>query len=185
MPVKEIELSNRASDYPEALSTYKDGEPPIWRVLLWPHRSLPKGGFAFFIAMSSFLLVIPLLPLIGTMAFWGLLPFLVLTIAALWFFLMRSYRDGQLVEELSLWEDHMTLVRLNPRSSPEPERQDWSANPYWVTVTNHDQPVEDYLTLSGGPREVQLGTFLTPEERRSLKQTIEDKLRALPQNQHH
>lgn len=179
MPIQHIDLTARASDYPEALCTNQTGEPPIWRVLLWPHRSLSKGGFVFFIAMTSFLLVLPVLPLIGTMALWGLLPFLLLTVAALWFFLMRSYRDGHLVEELSIWPDTITLVRLNPNSSPAPQRQDWAANPYWVKVNDHDTPVEHYLTLSGGPRDVELGTFLTPQERRELKTSLEDQLRAL------
>lgn len=174
MPVKHIHLDERASDYPEALSTYDD-KPPVFRVVLWPHRSLPRGGFVFFIAMTSFLLGIPLLGLIGTMALWGLLPFLVLTIAMLWFFMMRSYRDGHLVEELSLWPDRMTLVRVSPREG----RLEWQANPYWVEVVRHDAPVKDYLTLKGGSREVELGAFLTPQERVALKEELDQELRFL------
>lgn len=174
MPIQHIDLSEGASDYPEALSTY-GGKTPLYRVLLYPHRSLPRGGFVFFIAATSFLLAIPLLPLIGTAALWGLLPFLIATIALLWFFIMRSYKSGQLVEEVSLWPDHMTLVRANPDGS----RQDWQANPYWVEVVSHDTPVPSYLTLRGGPREVELGIFLTPDERVALKEELEHKLRFL------
>lgn len=181
MPIQHIDLTARASDYPEALSTYKDGETPIWRVLLWPHRSLPRGGFVFFIAMTSFLLAIPMLPLIGTKALWGVLPFIVLTVAFLWFFLKRSYQDGHLVEELSLWPDRISLVRLNPRSSPTSKRQDWTANPYWVKINTFEKPVEHYLTLSGGTRDVELGTFLTAKERRELQSSLEEQLRALKQ----
>ena len=178
MPIKVIHLDTGASDYPEALCHYNN-QAPLWRALLWPHRSLPRGGFVFFIAMTSFLLLVPLLPLIGTAALWGLLPFLVLTVAALWFFMMRNYRDGYLVEEISLWPDHISLVRREPLG----HRKNWATNPYWVKINRHDAPVKNYLTLSGGPREVQLGTFLTPEERMDLKSQIEDQLRALPQNE--
>ncbi|SFR52539.1 DUF2244 domain-containing protein [Litoreibacter janthinus] len=174
MPIQHINLSKGASDYPEALSSY-EGKAPMYRVLLWPHRSLPRGGFVFFIAITCIMLTFPLLPLIGTAAIWVLLPFLVLTVALLWVFIMRSYRSGQLVEELSLWPDHMTLVRRNPDGT----RQDWEANPYWVEVISHDKPVEAYLTLRGGPREVEMGAFLTPEERIELKEELEDKLRFL------
>ena len=34
-----------------------------------------------------------------------------------------------------------------------------------------------YLTLQGGPREVELGAFLTPPERLGLKDTLERALR--------
>lgn len=174
MPIQHINLNERASDYPEALSNY-GGKTPLYRVLLYPHRSLPRRGFVFFIATTSVLLAIPLLPLIGTVAMWGVLPFLVLTVGLLWFFIMRSYRSGQLVEELSLWPDHMTLARTNPDGS----RQDWEANPYWVEVVSQDTPMPNYLILRGGPREVELGAFLTPEERVSLKEELDQKLRFL------
>ncbi|MEM9435019.1 MAG: DUF2244 domain-containing protein [Pseudomonadota bacterium] len=173
MPFQQIDLNERASDYPEALS--RSDTVPLYRVVLWPHRSLSRGGFVFFIGMTSFLLAIPLLGLIGTMALWGLLPFLILTISALWFFMMRSYRDGHLVEELSMWRDKVQLVRMSPKEG----RKDWSANPHWVQVVSHDAPVKHYLTLLGGPREVELGAFLTPEERLELKEELELKLRFL------
>ncbi len=171
MPIQHISSFGGASDHPEALSRWGD-TPPTYRVLLWPHRSLPKSGFVFFIGMTSFLLAIPLLPLLGTMALWGVLPFLVLTVSALWFFIMRSYRSGELMEELCLWPDHMSLVRIEPTG----RRQDWQANPYWVRVCKHKKPVENYLTLSGGDREVELGAFLSPEERLALKSEIEEEL---------
>lgn len=177
MPVELINLKTRASDYPEALATCNAGKPPLWRALLYPHRSMPRQGFVLFISITAVMLCMPLLPLIGTSALWGLLPFLLLTIAAVWYFIMRSYRDGHIVEELSIWGDQMTLVRLNPRGKER--RQEWSANPYWVAVQRHDAPVQNYLTLKGGEREVELGAFLSAEERLSLKAQIEDQLRSL------
>ena len=176
MPIEVIDLKTRASDYPEALSTH-NGEKPVWRAVLYPHRSMPAKGFVWFIGLTAALLSVPLFPLIGTPALWGLLPFLVLTIAGTWYFIMRNYRDGHVIEEISLWEDHMTLVRLNPRGKER--RQEWSANPFWVRVTRHDEPVENYLTLQGGEREVQLGTFLSPEERIDLKSQIETEISKL------
>lgn len=174
MPIQHINLSKGASDYPEALSTY-DGTAPLYRVVLWPHRSLPRRGFVIFIGLTCFMFSIPLLPLIGSGAVWVLLPFLVLTVTLLWVFIMRSYRSGQLVEELSLWPDHITLVRREPDGT----QQEWATNPYWVEVVSHDKPVETYLTLRGGPREVELGAFLSPEERGALKEELEEKLRFL------
>ena len=177
MPVEVIDFKDRASDYPEALSTYNDGQRPVWRALLYPHRSMPAQGFVWFIGITASLFALPLLALVGSPVLWGLLPFLVLTVAGTWYFLMRSYKDGHIIEEITLWEDHITLVHINPRGRER--RLDWSANPYWVQIQKHDEPVENYLTLKGGTRDVQLGTFLSPPERLDLKALIENEIRNL------
>ncbi len=168
MPIQRIDLTGRASDYPEALSTYSDTTPK-WRVLLYPHRSLPATGFVWVIVLLSAGLALPLLGVFGTNVLWGVLPFMMLTVAATWYFIMRSYRDGQIVEELSLWNDQLTLVRVEPKGA----RKDWQANPYWVQVAERDEPVKHYLTLKGGPREVELGAFLSADERLELKTMLE------------
>ncbi|MEM8820806.1 MAG: DUF2244 domain-containing protein [Pseudomonadota bacterium] len=36
---------------------------------------------------------------------------------------------------------------------------------------------ENYLTLKGGGREIELGAFLSPEERLSLAERLEDAIR--------
>ncbi len=174
MPIQHIDLNGRASDYPEALSTY-DAKTPVWRVLLYPHRSLPATGFVWVIAILTAGLSVPLFGVFGTAVLWGVLPFLLITIAGTWHLLMRSYRDGQIVEELSLWDDHIALVHVDPKG----RRKDWEANPYWVQVNERDEPVKHYLTLKGGPREVELGAFLSADERLSLKHQLEDELRSL------
>ncbi|WP_299302056.1 DUF2244 domain-containing protein [uncultured Litoreibacter sp.] len=174
MPIQHIDLAGRASDYPEALSTYND-KTPEWRVLLYPHRSLPATGFVWVIAVLCCGLSVPLFGVFGTAAFWGVLPFLIITVAALWGFIMRSYRDGHIVEELTLWQDRLTLVHIDPKGT----RKDWQANPYWVQVAEHKKPVKHYLTLKGGLREVELGAFLSAEERIALKHQLEDELKNL------
>lgn len=144
---------------------------------LWPYRSLPKRGFVWFVGGTAALISMPLWPLLGTWLLWGLLPFLMIAVGGLWWGLSRSYRDGDLIERLVLEEDRITLTRHNPRG-PE---QRWEANPYWVQVTLHPSggPVEDYLTLKGDGREVELGAFLSPEERRRLRGEV---LEALAQH---
>lgn len=126
------------------------------------------GGTAVFIA-------VPLLGLIGSPVLWGLLPFLLATIAAIWWALERSFRDGEIVEDLTLTPDQITLTRHGPRG----KRQDWQANPHWVRLTLHATggPVPQYLTMKGEGREVEIGAFLTEEERRRLCAEITDHLR--------
>ncbi|MGB1389779.1 MAG: DUF2244 domain-containing protein, partial [Paracoccaceae bacterium] len=72
---------------------------------LWPHQSLAPAGFAGFIAVTFVFLTLPLFALLGTVLLWGLLPFLMLALAALWFALGRSRRDAQVLEVLTLSPD--------------------------------------------------------------------------------
>lgn len=147
------------------------------RLHLWPYRSLPRRGMVWFLGGTSICIVVPLLGLIGTPVLWGLLPFLLATLAAIWWALEKSFRDAEIVEEMEITPDQVTLVRHGPRG----KRQDWQANPHWVRLTLHASagPVPQYLTMKGQGREVELGAFLTEVERRRLAAEITEVLRPL------
>ena len=147
------------------------------RLHLWPYRSLPRRGFVWFVGATAVLIAVPLLAVLGTPVLWGLLPFLLLALAALWWALERSYRDGEIIEDLELARDRMRLVRHGPRG----QHREWEANPYWVRVVRHEKggPVPHYLTLAGGPREVEIGSFLSEEERVALALDLTARLGAL------
>ena len=147
------------------------------RLHLWPYRSLPRRGMVWFLGGTSICIVVPLLGLIGTPVLWGLLPFLLATLAAIWWALEKSFRDAEIVEEMEITPDQVTLVRHGPRG----KRQDWQANPHWVRLTLHATggPVPQYLTMKGEGREVELGAFLTEVERRRLAAEITEVLRPL------
>lgn len=143
---------------------------------LTPYKSLTPEGFVWFIGVTATLIFMPLLSVLGTSVFWGLLPFVCAGLWAIWRALKRSWRDMDLYEEITLWPDRVRIERHDPRKPP----RDWEANPYWVTVHLHQKggPVPHYLTLRGGGREVELGAFLTPGERLSLKRQLDAELRA-------
>lgn len=132
--------------------------------LLWPHRSLSRHGFVWFIGLTSALLLLPLLTQLGRLALWALLPFLLGAVAAIWVALRRSYRTDS--EELSLTRDEIRITRHSPGKADRV----WAANPYWVrpALLPSGGPVPDYLTLTGNGRSVELGAFLTQRERRDL-----------------
>ena len=150
---------------------------PLAELHLWPHRSLPRRGFVWFIGISAALIAVPLLENLGSAAFWVLLPFLAASLGGVWLALARSYRDGELLEHLRLWPDRVELTRHNPRG----KTQEWSANPHWVTLQLYqtEGPVPAYLTLKGGGREVEIGAFLTDEERSTLYPELQGRLAAL------
>ena len=88
------------------------------RLHLWPYRSLPRKGFVWFIGMTATLIALPLLVLVGSPVLWGLLPFLLLTIAGIWWALDRSYRDGEIIEDLfGCFDDVARDERRTLRSS--------------------------------------------------------------------
>jgi uncharacterized membrane protein len=143
---------------------------------LWPHQSLSPMGFAGFILGTSLLITLPLLPLLGSAALWGLLPFLVVAISGLWWALRRSNRDNQILEVLELGPEDAQLTRHNPRGAP----QDWVCNRYWTTVELHEHggPVPNYVTLRGNGREVEIGAFLSEDERKELYHDLRRRIRA-------
>lgn len=176
MPYEWVKRIDRAPEDSGALSD-RGGDTPLAVLHLWPNRSLSRAGFAWIIGATGLLLLLPLIEALGTPALWGLLPFVLMALGGLWWGLRRNLRDGQLIEELRLFPDRIEVTRHNPRGP----RQTWQANPYWVTLNLHQTggPVPDYLTLKGGGREVELGAFLSPEERVTLHQELQRALAAL------
>ena len=155
-------------------------EAPLLALSLRPNRSLSQRGVTWVMALVALGLVMPLVPLGGTGAGWGMLPFLVAALAGLAWAFRRSFEDGRLIEEFRLWPDLVTVERIEPNGTV----QRWHANPFWVRPRLiENAPVEKYLTLTGNGREIELGAFLSPGERVELFDEISaalDRLKTLP-----
>ncbi len=155
---------------------------------LRPHTSLPRRGFVTFVAITFIALMLPLLAVLGTAVLWGLLPFILIVFGALWWGLQHSYKSAELREVLTITAKDTHLIRHNPRGAP----QEWTCNTYWVKPELHPKggpasgPVPFYLTLRGNARTVEIGTFLTPQERQILFGELNQVLRSLasPQPPH-
>ncbi len=142
----------------------------MYRVELWPHQSMTRPGLLWFMGISAAFLALPLIGLAGTVVFWGLLPFEVLAFIGLYFVIRRNGRDMQICEVLSIWRDEVRVERRDPTGRV----RRWLAAPMDVRVRLYqDAKVEDYLTLSGAGREIELGSFLSPEERVDLAEELE------------
>ena len=143
-------------------------------LVLWPHRSLPRRGFVIFIATTCVMFALPLLGVLGTSVLWGLLPFLLLAVAGVWYGLEHSYRTGRLREDLRISADQTHLTR-----SERGRVKDWACNTHWVRLGLHrNGPVPHYITLGGNGREVEIGAFLSEEERRRLHGELAARLEA-------
>lgn len=139
---------------------------PDWTLRLWPHNALSLRGFAWVIGISAAMLALPLVAVLGHTALWGLLPFAGVALAGLWAALRRNRQDRSVIEEMHLSRRGLHLRRTEARGAV----QDWRADPAWVALHLRPRggPVAQYLTLTGGGREVELGAFLTPAERLAL-----------------
>lgn len=177
MPVHWTITPQAPGNAPGAFALSRD-DGAEYRLDLSPHISMGPQGFARIILISAGFLALPLLAVLGTPVLWGLLPFAGLALWALWYALSRNAAErGRLHEDLTLTRDAITLTRTNPRA-PD---QHWQANPYWVRVRLADKgaKVDNYLTLEGGGRTVELGAFLSPEERAALHDELSLALRHL------
>jgi len=176
MPVQ-IETSERAPENTGALSRAAHDRPRL-RLVLTPHKSLTPEGFVWFIGLTAALISVPLLSILGTAVFWALLPFLVAAVTGVWFALKRSWKDRDIREEVAIWDDLIRLERTEPRRPP----RDWEANPHWVEVRliHAGGPVPNYVTLRGGGREVEVGAFLSEQERLGLHEFLDRHLRPVP-----
>lgn len=159
-----------------AADPFSRTDPPVLALTLWPNRSLTPRGSGWLIGLATVGFAMPLLALSGTGAAWGMLPFMVAVLAALYWAIRRSWRDGRLTEELRIWPDLITVVRREPKGTV----RRWHANPFWVRARLYeDGRVEKYLTLEGAGREIELGAFLSPWERETLYSEILETLRKI------
>lgn len=149
--------------------------PETTTLTLWPHQSLTRQGFAWFIGATAAMLAMPLAAVLGSPVAWVLVAFFLIPLWGVWRAVMANHKARSLHEELTLSAERLHLEHVPFRGSAKT----WDADPHWVTVNlRRDGPVEQYLTLRGGGREVELGAFLTPEERETLYGELNRRIRA-------
>ena len=158
----------------------EEAHQPV-RLRIWPHQSLTPEGFVWFIAPTALLFLLPLVAMLGSLIMWILLFFFACTMSAIWWAIMANRRHRMIEEELCLWPDRAVLRHQQPGKEP----LFWEANPYWIRLEMKAEggPVENYLTLKGGDRTVEIGAFLSAEERALLRRELEDALGRLRQIQ--
>lgn len=142
---------------------------------LWPYRSLLRKDFVLFMGATAAIIALPLITLLGTVILWVLLPFFAVMIWGLWTALNVSYKRGETLEHLVMTADKVRLTHTTPKGKV----LTWEANRYWTTAHLHPTsgPVENYITLRGGGRDVEIGAFLDADERLVLFDELEIALR--------
>ena len=149
------------------------GEEPLLSLIIWPHRSCNKKTFRLILIIIGFILIAPTFLFLNIGFALSILPFSLLSIFLLFFVGNKNFNDALLIEKLKIYPKKIILERKEANN----DIKKWHSNPYWTKVNIYNNgPVESYLTLKGNGKEVELGSFLTPEERINLKKLIEDTL---------
>lgn len=119
-------------------------------------------------------LAVPILPLLVQGVAGIMIGFAAITVVGLAFALWRNRRAGELREDIAIWPDLMAVTRQEANG----QLRHWCADPMQVRL--HLDPIgppEQYLTLTGGPRRIELGAFLTPEDRLAIYDRLDTELR--------
>ncbi|MEM9723916.1 MAG: DUF2244 domain-containing protein [Pseudomonadota bacterium] len=143
--------------------------PPL-HLTLWPHRSMRRHNLRWVMMGAGGGMMIPVVPLIGSKAIYVIGPFVLAYLGLLYGMMALTYRSGRVRETVSLWADRLRVERVDPDGTVKI----WEANPCWVRLELlQTRRVEDYLVLSSAGRSIELGAFLTPQERRDLAERLQ------------
>ena len=130
---------------------------------------MSRRGFGVFLAVLAAGLALPVTILAGAGVGLMIVVPALLALGLVYAMVELNYRSGRIREEVRVWPDLMEVERRDPNGRV----RRWRANPYWVRVDLSDtRRIRRYLTLAGGGRVIELGAFLTPEERVTLADEI-------------
>ncbi len=142
-------------------------EAPVrFEAVLRPHRSLSPAGFVIVMAvLAGFSFTAGAVFL--ALGAWPVFGFFGLDVALVYLAFRLNYRAGTGFEHLRLTEQALTVERVTPSG----RSRRWSFPAGWVQVLIDDRNGASgsaRLALRAHGREVVLGAFLTPGERRDL-----------------
>jgi uncharacterized membrane protein len=145
--------------------------PVFFDAVLHPHRSLPPRGFLVLMLLLgavSFAAGVSFV-LIGA---WPVFGYFGLDVLLIYLAFRASYRSARLHECVRLTEDALTVERVSQYG----ERRRWQFQPFWLRVVLEEHEETNRLVLASHGRELVVGGFLAPQERRSLAAALKDAL---------
>lgn len=158
-------------------------KPPLADIVIWPHRSLSRRGYVYFLIILALGLAMPVMiiagaPRVQSAAAWTAVALIggcaaAALIAVRWA-LRANYRAADVYERIRVWR-HVAHVRRGGRRCAHPV--DFRAAPHWLRLefdeTDADAP---RLSLCYSGQTIDLGAFLSPDERRGLYGELESVL---------
>lgn len=147
---------------------------PLFAATLTPHRSLTRTGRRAVIGLAVALVLVP--GVVFTLAgAWPVAVFIGLDLLAMAVALTISMRAGKACEVLTLWPTQLELKKVDARGAEElllfvPR------SVRFVIDRDYNERVTA-LWLRDDPRQIALGSFLSPDEKLSLSKVFGTALR--------
>jgi len=161
LPLEEAHLISLCMDRSTRSET--PTSPVFFDAVLYPHRSLPPRGFLVLMLLLggvSFAAGVSFV-LIGA---WPIFGYFGLDVLLVYLAFRASYRSARMHEWVRLTEDKLTVERVGQRG----ERRRWQFQPFWLRVVLEEQDETNRLVLTSHGRELTVGGFLAPQERKNL-----------------
>jgi len=139
-------------------------ERPIFEALLYPRRSLGRKGYAILIAGTAAIVFLYGLVFLAIGA-WPIFGFLGGEWLLFWFLFRKNHRGDDRAERIRLYADHLVFERYDRRGGHTKEK----LQPYWLNVIlERAEEPDNALYLRSHGRSIEVGAFLSPQERRDL-----------------
>ncbi len=149
-------------------STPAEQQPPLLDLVVYPHRSLGPTGFLVLMAVlcgCSFAVGLGFF-LSGA---WPVVGFLGIDVLVVYLAFRLNYRAARAYETVRLTPAALEVTKVDPRG----RGRRISFQPYWLAVDMDDPPRRhSRLTLRSHGRRLEIGGFLTPEEKLDLARAL-------------
>ena len=169
-------IEARTSEVEDKVEVNADDDNAIrFDAILHPHASLTPRGF--FLLMAT----VGLISFCAGIAFvlagaWPVVGFFGIDVVLVYLAFKFNFRDARRYETLQLTNTTLTVERV----APSGKRERWRFQPYWLQVEIEDYPTdESALTLRSHGRVVEIGSFLTPDEKIDLANALRNELKKL------
>ena len=139
--------------------------PPV-TIELYPYRSLSRKGFIILmscIAAVSFIAGLAFL----LMGAWPVFGFFGLDVALIWWAIRRNYRDAERQENICISDEEVVITRKQARKPDQTQ----TLVRAWAKVRLEEDVERELigrLFLSSRGMVTEIGSFLAPDDRKSL-----------------
>lgn len=147
---------------------------PLFSAQLTPHRSLGPRGVAIVTALCLVFAALPGLSMVS-LGLWPIAALMMLTVLATGVALFMSLRQGKRQEQLTVWADQIEWVATDVNGARTLRRFD-PKNIRLVLDRDHDEKTTA-IRLRAGKDELEVGTFLNPDDKASFAKALGSALR--------
>ena len=155
--------------------TGTSGDGVLFRAVLEPNRS-GRGVFGRVLALFLGGVLLPTGVVFLIIGAWPIVGAMGLEVAVLLLAVHIHRRRSRGFETVAVTAKALTVERYDHLG----RCRTWTCQPHWLQVRMDDPPKRDsYLILRSHGRAIEIGRFLTPEERLSLAKALRDALRRL------